>query len=206
LVSSNNIAIVITQLVKDSNPNLSTFAPDEKVDQKAVDKTEKLAIAEADIKTKLTDIIGNSEAIGELQKTIDLPITQPDFSKGLPQSKGLLLYGTPGTGKTLLAKAAAYQLFDRKRKDPTNKKITEPRFVNVSASDLLGSFQGETEKAIANLFKVTRNYKGKAKDKWAFTEDADDIESMFTIIFFLMKLTVSLKQEILAQANTVKEL
>jgi vacuolar protein-sorting-associated protein 4 len=70
---------------------------------------------------------------------------KPDGSKNSKFFNRFLFYGPPGTGKSHLAKAAAYELRD-----------ICTCFLNVTASDLLSKYQGESEKAVKLLFALAQ--------------------------------------------------
>jgi vacuolar protein-sorting-associated protein 4 len=89
------------------------------------------------------DIAGLENVKQALREAIVLPIAKPELFKGARKPwSGILLFGPPGCGKTLLAKAAA-----------TECKAT---FFSASSADLLSKWLGESEKLISSLFKVAR--------------------------------------------------
>lgn len=91
------------------------------------------------------DQIGGLEAqIQELKETVELPLIKPEaFAKvGIEPPKGVLLYGPPGSGKTLLAKAVA--------------KRTEATFIRIVGSELVQKYIGEGARLVRELFEMAR--------------------------------------------------
>lgn len=92
---------------------------------------------------KWDDIIALDNAKILLKEAVVLPVKYPDLFTGLLVPwKGILLYGAPGNGKTLLAKAVATE--------------SETTFFNISASSIVSKFRGESEKLIKVLFDLAR--------------------------------------------------
>jgi len=92
---------------------------------------------------KWEDIAGLENVKQALREAIVLPIAKPQLFTGARKPwSGILLFGPPGCGKTLLAKAAATEC--------------EATFFSASSADLLSKWLGESEKLISSLFKVAR--------------------------------------------------
>ncbi|KAI3635517.1 hypothetical protein MIR68_006155 [Amoeboaphelidium protococcarum] len=87
---------------------------------------------------------GLDQQIKEIKEVIELPIKHPELfeSLGIDQPKGVLLYGSPGTGKTLLARAVAHH--------------TDCRFIRVSGSELVQKYIGEGSRLVRELFVLAR--------------------------------------------------
>ncbi len=115
------------------------------------------------------DVGGLSLQIEAIQDAVELPYLYPDHYKEhkLRPSRGVLLYGPPGCGKTMIAKAVASSLAEKVSKE-RGEKVTA-YFLNVKGPELLNKYVGETERKIREVFQ-------KAKDK-----AADDVP---VVIFF----------------------
>ena len=87
------------------------------------------------------DIGGLSEQVKKVREMVELPMKRPElFQKlGITPPKGILLHGTPGTGKTLLAKAVANE--------------AQVHFISVSAPEVMGKFVGEAEERVRKIFQ-----------------------------------------------------
>ena len=90
---------------------------------------------------KFSDIIGMKDMKQTLYEIIIIPTIRPDLFTGIrkPQ-RGILLFGPPGTGKTIIAKAIASEC--------------KSTFFNISASSLTSKWVGESEKTVKSLFKI----------------------------------------------------
>ncbi|XP_017231097.1 uncharacterized protein LOC108205626 isoform X2 [Daucus carota subsp. sativus] len=109
------------------------------------------------------DIAGLEKAKQTLLEMVILPTKRKDLFTGLRRpSRGLLLFGPPGTGKTMLAKAVASE--------------SEATFFNVSASSLTSKWVGEGEKLVRTLFMVAISRKPSV----IFIDEIDSIMSTRT--------------------------
>lgn len=81
-----------------------------------------------------------------LQESVELPLTHPELYEemGIKPPKGVILYGVPGTGKTLLAKAVANQ--------------TSATFLRVVGSELIQKYLGDGPKLVRELFRVAEEH------------------------------------------------
>jgi len=88
------------------------------------------------------DIGGLESQIQEIKEAVELPLTHPELyvDIGIKPPKGVILYGEPGTGKTLLAKAVANQ--------------TSATFLRMVGSELIQKYLGDGPKLVRELFRV----------------------------------------------------
>ncbi len=93
---------------------------------------------------KWDDIGGLEDVKQELKEAVEWPLKHPDtFQRlGIRPPKGTLLYGIPGTGKTLLAKAVASE--------------SEANFISVKGPELLSKWVGESEKGVREVFRKAK--------------------------------------------------
>lgn len=122
------------------------------------------------------NIGGLAEQIEMLKDGIELPYLYPEIFKKykLNPPKGILLYGPPGCGKTLIAKAVANSLA-KKVESKTGRQIRS-YFLNIKGPELLNKYVGETEHKIREIFKKARE---EAKKDIPVIIFFDEMDSLF---------------------------
>ena len=95
---------------------------------------------------KYTDIGGLDKQIQELREVVELPLKHPELFKeiGVEPPKGILLYGPPGCGKTLLAKAVASE--------------SDAYFIPVNGPEIMSKFYGESEQRLREIFEEAQKH------------------------------------------------
>ncbi len=87
------------------------------------------------------DIGGLKEEVQKIQEMVELPMRHPELFErlGIEPPKGVLIYGTPGGGKTLLAKAVANE--------------SQAHFITINGPEIVSKFVGEAEEKLRNIFQ-----------------------------------------------------
>jgi len=108
------------------------------------------------------DIVGLEEAKRAIKEAIVYPVLRPDlFPKHLSWPRGILLFGPPGCGKTLLACAVAHEI--------------DAEFIEVSGADIMNKWLGEAEKNVARLFARAREIAASGKPAIIFIDEVDSL-------------------------------
>ncbi|MGD0534358.1 MAG: proteasome-activating nucleotidase [Methanoregula sp.] len=107
---------------------------------------------------------GLTDEIKEVREAVEYPLTKPEIFKriGVEPPKGILLYGSPGTGKTLIAKAVAHE--------------AKATFIRMSGSELVHKFIGEGAGLVRELFTLAR----ERAPAIVFIDEIDAVGSMRT--------------------------
>ncbi|MEU5029524.1 proteasome ATPase [Streptomyces milbemycinicus] len=124
-----------------------------------------------------TKIGGLGNQIELIRDAVELPYLHPDLFKEheLRPPKGVLLYGPPGCGKTLIAKAVANSLA-KKVAEVTGKPAGKSFFLNIKGPELLNKYVGETERHIRLVFQRARE---KASEGTPVIVFFDEMDSLF---------------------------
>ncbi|MEV7971667.1 proteasome ATPase [Cellulomonas sp. NPDC089187] len=126
-----------------------------------------------------TDIGGLGPQIEQIRDAVELPFLHPELFRehGLKPPKGVLLYGPPGCGKTLIAKAVAHSLAATAAAARGDDPIgVTSFFLNVKGPELLNKYVGETERHIRLIFARARE---KASQGHPVVVFFDEMESLF---------------------------
>ena len=123
------------------------------------------------------DVGGLEKQIEMIVDAVELPFLHPELfmEHKLPASKGVLLYGPPGCGKTLIAKAVANSLAKKLAESTDNSKASS-YFFNIKGPELLNKYVGETERQIRLIFQRARE---KSEEGWPVIVFFDEMESLF---------------------------
>lgn len=123
-----------------------------------------------------TDIGGLSSQIEAIQDAVELPFLHADLfvEHELRPPKGILLYGPPGCGKTMIAKAVANSLAKRVA-EKEGRADARSYFLNIKGPELLNKYVGETERQIRLIFQRAREKVAEGFPVIVFFDEMDSI-------------------------------
>jgi proteasome-associated ATPase len=166
-----NTSILVGDNIEYDPDSLFVYSilPKSNVDRLALEKVPDLSY---------DNIGGLGDAIQQIRDAIELPHIYPEYFREhrLTPPKGILLYGPPGCGKTLIAKAVANSMA-KQIKEKTGEK-GESYFLNVKGPELLNKYVGATEQAIRDLFALARS---QASYRTPVIIFFDEMDSMFRV-------------------------
>jgi len=124
-----------------------------------------------------TDIGGLSRQIEAIRDAVELPFLHADLFREheLRPPKGILLYGPPGCGKTLIAKAVANSLAKQVQRVHGGDEKATAFFLNIKGPELLNKYVGETERHIRLVFQRAREKASEGTPVIVFFDEMDSI-------------------------------
>jgi proteasome-associated ATPase len=123
------------------------------------------------------DVGGLDDQIEQIKDAVELPYLYSELfhEHELQPPKGILLYGPPGCGKTLIAKAVANSLAQRVS-EKTGNSGARSFFLNIKGPELLNKYVGETERQIRLIFQRARE---KSEEGYPVIVFFDEMDSLF---------------------------
>ena len=160
MILHNSLSHGLSIFQENKNDNaLPLKAPEAVPDNEFEERIRSEVIPANEIGVKFADIGSLDETKDLLQELVILPLRRPDLFKGglLKPCRGILLFGPPGTGKTMLAKAIANE--------------AGASFINVSMSTITSKWFGEDEKNVRALFTLA----AKVSPTIIFVDEVDSM-------------------------------
>jgi transitional endoplasmic reticulum ATPase len=135
---------LIEMIVVDFQPKVDAVRIALETEIRISEKTHKELIEREELKVSYDDIGGLADEIRRIREIIELPIKHPEIFQrlGLDFPRGVLLYGPSGTGKTLLARAIAFE--------------TDAYFITISGPEIMSKFYGQTSKNLRDFFEEAK--------------------------------------------------
>lgn len=118
---------------------------------------------------------GQHEAIRLIRDTIEQPLLHPELYAKFDKKpiKGILLYGPPGCGKTLIGKAAAFNLTKEYAKRVGHE--VKEYFMYISGPKILNMWLGETERMVREIFRTARDKAKEGRLVFIFMDEAESV-------------------------------
>jgi proteasome-associated ATPase len=139
------------------------------------EEVEELVLEEIPV-VSYEDIGGLEGQIEAIRDAVELPFLYAELFQEhqLEAPKGVLLYGPPGCGKTLIAKAVAKSLADKVR-ERTGRQDAHSYFLNIKGPELLNKYVGETERQIRQIFQRAKERSEEGLPVIVFFDEMDSI-------------------------------
>lgn len=125
--------------------------------------------------TPWTAVGGQEKAISLIRETIELPMLHAEIYEKFDKKpvKGILLYGPPGCGKTLIGRAIAYNLA-KQYSEQAGREVKE-YFMHISGPKILNMWLGETERMVREVFATARDKAKEGRLVVIFIDEAESI-------------------------------
>jgi proteasome-associated ATPase len=164
------VALVSQSLKGQSSGHVLERLPKEQVEELVLEEIPDVTYEE---------IGGLSVQIEDIKDAVELPFLYSELFRehALTPPKGVLLYGPPGCGKTLIAKAVANSLAQQVA-EKTGRSDAHSYFLNVKGPELLNKYVGETERQIRLIFQRAKE---KSEEGFPVIVFFDEMESIFRI-------------------------
>lgn len=118
---------------------------------------------------------GQHDAIKLIRDTIELPLLHPEIFESFDKKpiKGILLYGPPGCGKTMIGKATAYNLA-KEYSQRVGHEVKEC-FLHINGPKILNMWLGESERMVREIFEIARRQAKEGRLVVVFIDEAESI-------------------------------
>jgi proteasome-associated ATPase len=166
---------LVDELVRAGDPLLIDTRSNVALEKLPKEEVEELVLEEIpDISYE--DIGGLEGQIEAIRDAVELPFLYAELFQEhqLEAPKGVLLYGPPGCGKTLIAKAVARSLADKVR-ERTGRQDAHSYFLNIKGPELLNKYVGETERQIRQIFQRAKERSEEGLPVIVFFDEMDSI-------------------------------
>jgi proteasome-associated ATPase len=166
---------LLTEPIRAGDPLLIDSRSNVALEKLPKEEVEELVLEEVP-DVSYEDIGGLEGQIEAIRDAVELPFLYAELfaEHELEPPKGVLLYGPPGCGKTLIAKAVAKSLADKVR-ERTGRQDAHSYFLNIKGPELLNKYVGETERQIRQIFQRAKERSEEGLPVIVFFDEMDSI-------------------------------